>query len=178
MEKLKDKLKSVRVKLFLSLCIVVIIIVLFLIIINSVVLESFYLYTKVKTIKEAYNNINRYYEMLEVGDMSAEELEEALKRISSKNDFDILIENGQSMAMFSSDQSFQNTIEKINELINQAFMKKQKNSIIFSNDKMRITRLVDEKNAMNYVMLSSKLDNGYSLYIRVPVSPIQESVRI
>ena len=57
MEKLKDKLKSVRVKLFLSLCIVVIIIVLFLIIINSVVLESFYLYTKVKTIKEAYDKI-------------------------------------------------------------------------------------------------------------------------
>ncbi len=178
MEKLKDKLKSVRVKLFLSLCIVVIIIVLFLIIINSVVLESFYLYTKVKTIKEAYNNINMYYNMLEMGDMSAEELEEALKRISSKNDFDILIENGQSIAVFSSDQSFQNTIEKINELINQAFIKKQKNSIIFSNDKMRITRLVDEKNAMNYVMLSSKLDNGYSLYIRVPISPIQESVRI
>ncbi len=178
MDKIKDKFKSVRVKLFFSLCIVVIIIVLFLITINSVVLESFYLYAKVRTIKEAYQTINMYYNKIEIGDMSAQELEEALKRISSKNDFDILIENGQSIAVFSSDQSFQNTIKKINEIINQTIMNSQRDRVIFVDDKMKITRLNDEKNAMNYILLSSTLDNNYSLYIRIPISPIQESVKI
>ena len=48
MNGIKEKFKSVRVRLFLSLCIVVSIIVIFLIIINNVVLESFYLYSIVK----------------------------------------------------------------------------------------------------------------------------------
>ena len=58
MEKLKNQFKSIRVKLFTSLCIVVILIVLFLIIINNVVLEGFYLYSKTENIKTVYKKIN------------------------------------------------------------------------------------------------------------------------
>ena len=58
MKHIREKLKSVRVRLFLSLCIVVSVIVLFLIVINNVVLESFYLYSKVKNVKLAYEKIN------------------------------------------------------------------------------------------------------------------------
>ena len=54
MNGIKEKFKSVRVRLFLSLCIVVSIIVIFLIIINNVVLESFYLYSKIKNVRLAY----------------------------------------------------------------------------------------------------------------------------
>jgi len=54
MKYMKEKLKSVRVRLFLCLCIVVAMIVLFLIVINNVVLETFYLYSKTKNVKLAY----------------------------------------------------------------------------------------------------------------------------
>ena len=57
-EKLKNKLKSVRVRLFLALCIVIIVIILCLITINSIVLETFYLYSKMNTIKDVYGRIN------------------------------------------------------------------------------------------------------------------------
>ena len=59
---LKEKLKSVRVRLFLTLCVVVIALVICLIAVNSLVLENFYIYSKTNTIKELYNKINDYYE--------------------------------------------------------------------------------------------------------------------
>ncbi len=178
MDKLKEKFKSVRIKLFLTLCIVVTIIVLFLVIINNVVLESFYMYSKTKTIKEAYITINDYYNNLESGTEINEELDEALKRIAIKNDFDILIEDGKSITIFSSDQSFQSAIQKINEIMNQNLKNPEKNRVIFSDAKMKITRLIDEKNAINYILLTATLDNGYLLYIRIPIASIQESVKI
>ena len=59
MKGIKENTKSVRFRLFSSLCIIVALIVLFLIIINNVVLESFYLYSKIKNVKleDAKNNI-------------------------------------------------------------------------------------------------------------------------
>ena len=64
MKYLKEKLKSVRIRLFLCLCIVVSMIVLFLIVINNVVLESFYLYSKTENVKMAYEKINDYYNII------------------------------------------------------------------------------------------------------------------
>ena len=61
MNKLKEKLKSVRVRLFLTLCFVVVVIILFLILINNIVLESYYMYSKENTLKTVCSRINNYY---------------------------------------------------------------------------------------------------------------------
>ena len=61
MAKLKTNFKSVRFKLFLTLCVVTAIIVLCLVAINNIVLESFYLYSKTRTVRDVYNKINNYY---------------------------------------------------------------------------------------------------------------------
>ena len=62
MEKLKEKLNSIRIRLFLSLCVVVIIIITFLIIVNNFILETFYLYSKSNTLKLVYDKINIYFD--------------------------------------------------------------------------------------------------------------------
>lgn len=186
MNYLKEKLKSVRVRLFLSLCVVVAIIVLFLIVINSAVLESFYLYSKINSVKLAYEKINSYYNILEENPNALINIEEELERISSKNDFDILIVNNQNILIFSSDKSLSSTINKINEIIrnskNQGLITdgniSNNNRIIFKNNQVTIRRIIDEKNSMNYIFLSSTLDNGDTLYIRIQVASIQESVKI
>ena len=178
MDKLKEKFKSVRIKLFLSLCIVVTMIVLFLVIINNVVLESFYMYSKTNTIKEAYITINNYYNNLEIGSVVEQDLDDVLKRIAVKNDFDILVEDGKSITIFSSDQSFQSAIQRINEIMNQNINNREKNRIIYVDSNMKITRLKDEKNSINYILLTATLDNSYLLYIRIPIASIQESVKI
>ena len=102
MGKLKEKLKSVRVKLFLSLSIVVILIILFLILMNNVVLETFYLYNKRNTLKTVYTQINEYYN----NPKSNINLEEELEKIEIKNDFDIIIRNNENMSIYTSNKDF------------------------------------------------------------------------
>ena len=51
MQNIKQSLKSVRVKLFLTLSLVILLIITFLIILNNVVLGTFFLYSKTKTLK-------------------------------------------------------------------------------------------------------------------------------
>ena len=111
MKKIKDKFKSVRIKLFSSLCIVVILIVLFLIIINNVVLESFYMYSKVKTIKTAYEKINQYYNEIFINGNSKIDIDEELNKIAVKNDFEILIKNNEILLLYSSDENFNSAID-------------------------------------------------------------------
>ena len=61
MGKIKNTLKSVRIKLFFTICIVITMIILLLVIVNNVVLEKFYLYNKTKTMKQIYKQINTSY---------------------------------------------------------------------------------------------------------------------
>lgn len=186
MKKLKEKLKSIRVKLFLCLCIVVTVIVLFLIMINNVVLESFYLYSKVKNVKLAYEKINYYYNLLEQNENTTMNIEEELNHIALKNDFDILIQGKESILIFSSDKNLTSSINKMNEIIlnstAQSFIVNGKvtsnQRIIYQSDKVTIRRMIDERNSMNYILLSATLDNGNILYIRIQVASIEESVQI
>ena len=48
MEKIKNALKSVRVKLFLMVSLIIILLIVFLILLNNLVFGKFYLYSKTK----------------------------------------------------------------------------------------------------------------------------------
>ena len=78
MKKLRERFKSVRIRLFLTLCAVIIVIILFLILINNIVLETFYLHSKTNTIKGLYTKINNYYNSQDANI----DIEEELKNIS------------------------------------------------------------------------------------------------
>ena len=56
--------------------------------------------------------------------------------------------------------------------------KAKKSNVLEENDKLEIRNIKDTETRANYILLSGKLDNGYGVYIRIPISSIQESVRI
>ena len=60
-EKIRHAVKSVRLKLFFTLCIVITLIILLLVLVNNSVLEKFYLYNKTKGMKNIYEEINTSY---------------------------------------------------------------------------------------------------------------------
>lgn len=172
MDKIKDKFKSVRFKLFFIMCVVILIIVLFLILINSIVLENFYIYSKTATIKQVYQKVNNYY----ASENPNINLETELKKIAYKNNFDILIKTDTNLIIFTSDKEFLSStyiLKDINEITRE--------NINTQNDKknnLNIKITADETNNINYMFLTGILDNGYVLYIRMPISPIKESVKI
>lgn len=173
MEHIKEKMKSVRVKLFLTICIATIVIIGFLIVTNNVVLETFYLYSKQNTLKKVYEQINSYYST----PSQNIDLELELGKIAINNNFDILICSDDNVSIYTTDSDFMNTLHEMNAITYYANIEEQKN-VLYSNDKMNIRKVKERKSGITYILLSAMLDNGYMLYIRIPIAPIQESVKI
>ena len=167
----QNPLKSVRARLFIILSMVILLIISFLIIVNNFVLGQFYLYSKIKTLKSVYETINDYYSNSQNGD-----LEIQLEKIAIQNNFDILIRDSQNVNIYTSNKDFYSTLGQMNEMTNR--LNTGAGEIIEENDSFVITRIKDNKNGITYILLTSSLDNGYLLYIRIPITSIQESVKI
>lgn len=171
MKEKKSPLKSVRIRLFLTLSSIILLIILFLVLVNNFVFGQFYLYSKRKALISVYQTVNDYYNKGQVSD-----LESKLEQISIQNDFDILIRDDQDVNIYTSNKDFYSTFGQMNEMTSKLNIKG--GEVIEKNDKFTIRRLKDNKNDITYVVLSSTLDNGYILFIRIPITSIQESVKI
>ena len=169
LKKIRDALKSVRVKLFLMLSLIVLLIIAFLILVNNFVFGQFYLYSKTKDLKEVYEVINDYYNNPTDIDINSE-----LEKLAINNNFDILIKDDDNINIFTSNKDFLSTFGEMNAMTNAI----NAGELIEENDKFIIRRLRESKTGISYILLSAKLDNDYLLYIRIPVSSIQESVKI
>ena len=170
--KSRSNFKSVRFKLFVTLCFVIAIIVLCLVAINSIVLESFYLYSKTQTVKGVYEKINNYYNLN--GNYS--NIEEELQRIAFNNNFDIFVETDQNVIVFSTNRDFYTILEMITNV--REYSEENRNNVIYKDEDIRIEKINDQYNNISYILLSGRLDNGYNLYISIPAVPIEESVEI
>ena len=164
--------KSVRSKLFFTLCIIVLSIILFLIIVNSFVLEKYYQYAKSSELKNVYKIINSYYN----GELQVYDMEDELDQISIKNNFDIIIRNAEGAAVYLSNKDFMANVKIIIDF--WGVNGKQEFQILEKTDKLQIRTIKDTETKINYIMLSGRLDNSYETYIRIPMSSIKESVRI
>ena len=172
MKKKQNPFKSVRVKLFLTLSLVILLIILFLILVNNFVFGQFYLYSKKQTLKSVYQTVNNYYNKEESGD-----IETQLEQIAIQNNFDILIRNNQNnVNVYTSNKDFFSTFGQMNEMTSR--FNTGAGEIIEQGNKFVIKKIKDSKNGVTYVLLASTLDNGYLLYIRIPITAIQESVKI
>ena len=170
LNKIKDILSSVKVKLFLSLSTTVLLIILFMILVNNFALEQFYLYKKQITLKSVYESINDYYKT----PGQDNDIQTELEKLSIKNNFDILIKDNNGINLYTTNKNFSTVIGNINDILDKANDGKE----LESNDNFTIKKQRDSKNGLSYMMLSGKMENGYFLYIRIPLNSIQDSVSI
>ena len=171
MNKIKNAFKSVRIKLFVTLSLVILAIITFLILVNNFIFGQFYMYSKTKALKSVYETVNNYYNNPQDGD-----IELKLEKIAIQNNFDILIRNEQNVNVYTSNKDFFSTFGQMNEMTSK--FNTQVGKIIEENSKFVIKKIKDNKNGLNYILLSATIDNGYLLYIRIPITSIQESVKI
>ncbi|MBP3802118.1 MAG: HAMP domain-containing protein [Clostridia bacterium] len=170
-KKVKESLESVRIKLFITLSITVVLIILFLIIVNNFVLETYYLYNKQKSLKSVYEQIN----MLYANQVAEPNIESELEKISITQNFDISIMNSNFENIYSSGKDYFSSMDG-NKPMNKINL--DYGEIIEQNDKFIIKKLKDHKNGLSYILLAGQLDNGYFLYLRIPITVIQNSVSI
>ena len=165
----KTRFKSVRVKLFITLSVIVIFIVALLVIMNSMVLETFYMVSKINSVKKEYNKINDMYNNNESSILLK------IRNDALANNFDIMVENEDYMLVFSTNENFSNKISQ-NLENNRLILFGKRERVLYSNNNMEIKKVTTS--SLNSILLSGELDNGYKIYIQIPISAIEESVRI
>ena len=164
------KVKSIRIKLFLTLVAVVLTIVAFLIIANNFMLETYYLYSKQNTLIETYQKINSFY----INGMDDASIELELQKIAFNNGFDIIIKTDTNTSIFTSNKDFLSNMNTITE-IERIFTIGTPSDLDKS---VQIRTIKDNQTGINFILLSATLENNYNVYIRMPVSSIRENVRI
>ena len=171
MKKSKRRFKSVQMKLFVTLSLVVILIVGLLIVMNIIVLEGFYMFSKINTVKKEYHRINELYNANDTTIFSK------IKDDATANNFDIAIENADYTLLLSTNENFTNTLNKNTEILHKfRIFESERNQIIYTQNEYVIKRVVT--GGFNSILLAGTLDNGYKVYIQIPISAIEESVRI
>lgn len=166
---MQTKTKSIRTRLFLTLSITIIVIILLFIIVNSLILERFYIYSKEGNLLEAYRLINLYYNNGETSDINSK-----LEDMEKNNNFEILITTPYNTTVYISNDDFTPSYMKI--IIKSEFLHNA--NATYSGDKITINQSQDITTGYKFIYLTSTLDNGYKLYIRVPIASITESVKI
>lgn len=170
---MKKIFNSIRAKLFLTLCIVVAMIISFLVIVNSVVLETLYYYSKKETSLEAFEYIKANYK-----EEISEEVQKELGKISLSNNFDILIMDGEE-EKYSSKENFINNFDDIKEVsYDVGYSIFAKGDILYSTSDITISREQDRQYGLHFIMLAGNISDSVKVYIRMPVTPIQDSVQI
>lgn len=149
----------------------ILLIIMFLILVNNLVFGRFYLYNKRQALKQVYQKVNDYYNNYQEIDIESE-----LEKIAIQNNFDILIRNNQNVNVYTSNKDFLSTYGQMNEMTNR--FNTDSGEVIEEGDKFAIKKMKDNRNGVSYVLLSAVLDNNYLLYIRIPITSIQESVKI
>ncbi len=170
---MKKMFQSVRVKLFLTLCVVILMLIAFLVIINRSVLESFYYYSKKNASLETFDYINETIENRHNEDFLLE-----LEKLSLTNNFDIIIKKSQQ-EIYATNKDFSGDFGEIPEVkYSVEYNVFRQDDIMYSNEKVTIRKIQDKKNGINFILLSGTLNNGAEILIRMPITLIKESVEI
>ena len=160
---MEEKVKSIQFRLFIMLCISIMLVIFIIVVVNNVVLETFYKYSKTEVAKKIYEETNNYYNGVIQYDIESE-----IRQLEIKNNIEILIKDGNEI-IYIGNKDILSTVEKLKT--------DRQLRTIYKNGNVEIKNK-ENSNVNNYMILISSLDNGYELYIKIPMTPIKESVRI
>lgn len=163
----KDKIKSVKIKLFLIMIITSMLIIIFLILANTFMIESYYIYSKKDKLLQSYYSINKY---VSSNNISQSHIELELEKIAINNNFSIIITDENNMSIYTSNKDYKQYMTGLEKI--------DKSKVLYNKDNTYILELKDSKNDITFLMLIGKLNNEDSVYIRMPLSSITENVKI
>lgn len=169
---MQEKKNSIRIKLFLTLTITIIVIIICLVVINSVILEKYYIYSKENDLLDAYDKINYYFNNQD--DETEDNISEEIALMENNNGFEILITDKNNKTVYMSNQNF--IPNYMGVIIKKEFLYNA--NAIYTGEKIIINQARDITTGYNFIYLTSTLDNDYKLYIRVPIASIKESAKI
>lgn len=170
--------KSLNNKLFMWLAFLVLIVILIIWILNTTILESFYIQTKKEDLSRLYFEINKIYNKYDYNSNS-DSIEKELEKIDSKKNIDIVVQNGGEITVYSTSRDFSRNKFLLSNLDMSLYLDSENFKNFFSNGKNYFTDIISDSNLnSDFVFLFGKLDNNFNIFIRTPMESIKESVNI
>ena len=163
---------SIHLKLFFWSSILVIFVVLTIYLLNSTVLEPYYLHYKQVSLVKIYNDINSNYDF-----SNSESLISELEKIEISQNVDIVIKNNDRITIYSTAKDFSNNMLM---MPNYDRMVKEESLInkLTDNENYFIEIMHDNRTNSEFVSLFGRLSEDYYVFIRTPVESIRESVKV
>ncbi len=170
--------KSINDKLFLCFALLVFIVIGIIGILNTLVLENFYIYTKKNDLSRLYSEINKIYNNYDFS-ADSKEIEAELEKIDSKSNIDIVVQNGKEITLYTTSTDFSQNRFWLSKLNMYLYLNNSYFENNFKNDKHYYTDVIKDSNLnSDFVFLAGTLDNNFDIFIRTPMEAIKESVAI
>ena len=174
---MKKKFK-IRTKLFLTLCVVIVMIIAFFIIVSGVVLETIYFHSKKDASLLFYQYIEQNVDLI-LSETNNAEYITLLEKTAINNNFDVVILDKDSQELYKTNKNFIPDFGVINDIpYDIEYSIFNKTDIMYSKDGVNIRRITDNKNDLTFLLLKADLSNDREVYIRMPITPIKDSVDI
>ena len=172
------KFDSIQFRLFAIMCLVSIISVSIIVILNNLMLEYTYTYSKIHKVIEIHKYLNDYYSNQIVDD--TEKIEDIIEEFEKGNNLDILLLDEENKEVYSGRPQMKKDFSmffQIPEQSDKEEKKVEKRKQIYNKNNLTVYKVSNSMMGESLIV-ESKLDNEYKLYMRIQVDPIKESVQI
>lgn len=170
--------KSVNDKLFFCFSLLVFIVIGIIWILNTLILEEFYIYTKKHDLSQLYSTINKIYTNYDYN-VDSKEIETELGKIDSKSNVDIVIQNGREITIYTTSKDFTRNRFLLSKLDVSLYLNNDYFKENFKEGKNYYTGVINDSSInSDFVFLVGKLDNNFNIFARTPMESIKESVLI
>ena len=164
--------KSINTKLFITVISLITFVILFVLLLNSTILEEYYLLSKRSSLVEIYDTINTNCNSLS-------DIASTLNQFDTNRNFEIVIRDTTDHTLYSSSRDFMKNSIFINTPRRKTLINKKDLEALFEEDKSyAVLTFSDSKIGSTFIGLIGQLDNDYLICIRTPLESIKESIHI
>ena len=162
---------SINTKLLLYFALLVLMIITTVWLLNTLVLEDYYILNQKKSLESLYLEINKLYN----GEDDTATIESALEVFDSKKNIDILVQNEDGMTLYSTSRDFTRNRFFINDMASPFSLQSEP---IPNGEQYEIIVINDDKIQSDFILLRGILNNGFNIFIRTPMESVKDSIKI
>lgn len=169
---------SLNAKLFAIIAVLIFSLTGLILILNSTLLESFYLQSKQNNIVRFYKEIDDIYTSAE---SSVQGLAEQFEKLEINRSIDFIIKNQDGSTIYVTSKDYSKDYYNSDKIlwINRPFLNKEGMDLTLSPEHpYDVIRYHDNFFNSDFLVLVGKLQDGSSIYLRTPLAFVKESIHI
>lgn len=164
--------KSINIKLFVTITSLITFVILFVLLLNSTILEDYYLAQKRTSLVDIYTTINNNCNLID-------EFSATLDKFDANRNFEIVIRDNKNNTLYTTSRDFMKNKIFISMQQKNTVLTPENFDVLFEQGQnYAVLTFSDGKFGSSFVGLLGKLDNDYFICIRTPLESIKESIKI